>query len=133
MCFQKLDLETSKPNYEVSKSNLWKNYFFLLQIHGEICSTMKLVDGSLNHNCFSAPRSKWVHVKAEMVHLKGLGILFVGHKTGCPQIYIKFTQFEDNDGRKIPLEYYLLRCCSFWETSKKSETNGVRLIRVKLF
>ena len=29
-------------------------------------------------------------------------VLFVWHKTQCPQIYIKLTQFEDNDGRKLP-------------------------------
>ena len=36
--------------------------------------------------------------------------------TQCPQIKLK--QFEDNDNRKIPLKYYLLRCCSCWEMSK---------------
>ena len=25
---------------------------------------------------------------------------------------------EDNDSRKIPVEYYLLGCCSFYEISK---------------
>ena len=30
-------------------------------------------------------------------------VLFVGHKTQCPQIDIKLTQFEDNDGVKILL------------------------------
>ena len=36
-----------------------------------------------------------------LMHLKGLGT-FVGQKTQCPQIYIKLTQIEDNDGRKLP-------------------------------
>ena len=34
-------------------------------------------------------------------------VLFVGHKTQCPQTYIKLTQFEDHDDRKLPLQYYL--------------------------
>ena len=56
------------------------------------------------------------------VNLQGLGS-FVIHKTQCPQIYIKLTLFEDNDGRKLPFKFYLLRCCSFWEISKtKSQT-----------
>jgi hypothetical protein len=29
-------------------------------------------------------------------------LLFVGQKTQCPQIYTKLTQFEENDGRKLP-------------------------------
>ena len=29
VCFQLIDFETSKTNYAVSKSNSWKNYFFL--------------------------------------------------------------------------------------------------------
>ena len=33
-----------------------------------------------------------------------------GHKTQCPQIYIKLQQFEDNEGRKHPLKYYWPRC-----------------------
>ena len=41
-------------------------------------------------------------------------VLFEGQKTQCLQIYTKLTQFEDND-RKLPWKYYLLRCCSFWE------------------
>ena len=36
--------------------------------------------------------------------LKGL-CTFFSHKTQCPQIYIKPTQFEDNYGRKMPLKY----------------------------
>ena len=35
--------------------------------------------------------------------------LFVGQKTQCPQIYIKFTQFKVNDSRKLFWKYYLLR------------------------
>ena len=38
-------------------------------------------------------------------------IPFVGHKTQCPQIYIKLTLFEDNGIRNIPFKYYLLGCC----------------------
>ena len=34
--------------------------------------------------------------------LKRVWVLFVGRKTQCPQIYIKLTQFEDNDNRKLP-------------------------------
>ena len=33
---------------------------------------------------------------------------FARHKAQCPQTYIKLPRFEDNDGRKLPLEYYLL-------------------------
>ena len=40
-------------------------------------------------------------------------VLFVGQKTQCLQIYTKLTQFEDNDSRKLPWKYYLLKCCSF--------------------
>ena len=35
-----------------------------------------------------------------------------------PQIYIKLQRFEENDGKKLPLKYYLLWCCSLWEMSK---------------
>ena len=43
---------------------------------------------------------------------------FLQHKTQCPQTYIKLTPFEDNDSRKLPYKYYLMRCCSFREMSK---------------
>ena len=33
-----------------------------------------------------------------------LTVLFLGQKTQCPQINIKLTQFEDNDGRKASLK-----------------------------
>ena len=39
---------------------------------------------------------------------------FLLHKTQCPQIYFKLKQFE-GDCRKLPLKFYLLRCCSFLE------------------
>ena len=48
-------------------------------------------------------------------------VLFVGHETQCPQVYIKLTQFEDNDGRKLPLKILLAEVYnSFLETSKIS-------------
>ena len=49
--------------------------------------------------------------------LKGL-YTFCRQKTKCPQIYTKLTQFEDNDSRKLPWKYYVLRCCSFGDMSK---------------
>ena len=55
--------------------------------------------------------------------LKGSGYFFAGHKTQCPQIYIKLTQFEDSDDIKLPLKCYLQRCCSFREMSKRSNTS----------
>ena len=36
--------------------------------------------------------------------LKGFGYCLYDTKHKLPQIYIKFTQFEDNDGRKLPLK-----------------------------
>ena len=35
-----------------------------------------------------------------------IGVLFVGHKTQCPQICIELTWVEDNDGRKLPLKSF---------------------------
>ena len=53
------------------------------------------------------------------IKLKSLGFLCTTQKHKRLQTDNKFTQFEDNDGRKVfPLKYYLLRCCSFWGTSK---------------
>ena len=34
----------------------------------------------------------------------------VGHNTQCPQISIKLKRFEDNDGGKLHLKYYLPKC-----------------------
>ena len=45
-------------------------------------------------------------------NLKGLGTLCRIHKTVCPQTHNKLAPFEDNGGRKFPLKYYLLKCCS---------------------
>ena len=58
--------------------------------------------------------------------LKGLGTI-LGHKMHQPPIYIKLTQFQDSDSRKLPLKYYLLRCCSFWEISKTLNWNLLTL------
>ena len=66
-----------------------------------------------------------------LLKLKVWGV--VRHKTQCPHIFIKLTQFEDTDDRKLPLKYYLLRCCSFREMSKTSQTPKIRLRRRILF
>ena len=46
----------------------------------------------------------------EVRQFKGFGYYLYYRKTRCPQIYIKLTPFEDNDGRRHPLKYYLMRC-----------------------
>ena len=48
--------------------------------------------------------------------LKGLDVTFVGQKT---QIYTKITQFEDNDNRKLPWKYYVLRCCYMFRLMRR--------------
>ena len=58
-------------------------------------------------------------------------VLFVRHQTQGPQIYIKLTRFEENYGWKLPLDYYLLRCCRFWEMSKTSHKNNFCLSEMK--
>ena len=45
-------------------------------------------------------------------------VLFVRHRKQCPKICTKLTRFEDYAGRKLPLKYYLIRCCNFYEMSK---------------
>ena len=39
-----------------------------------------------------------------------------------PQIGIKLAQSRDNDGTKLPLKHYLLRCCSLGELGKTKFT-----------
>ena len=75
--------------------------------------------------------AKMTAVRSNPFFNQRVWILFVGHKTQCPQIYIKLTIFEDNDSRKLPLKYYLLRCCSFWLMSKTSHKNNFCLRRRK--
>ena len=53
--------------------------------------------------------------QSEAVQPYRVWAVFVWHKTQCPQIIIKLTQFES---RKLPFEYYSLRRRSFWEMSK---------------
>ena len=45
--------------------------------------------------------------------LKGFWYFLNDTKHKLSQIYSKLTRFKD-DGRKRPLKYYLLRCCSFF-------------------
>ena len=61
--------------------------------------------------------------------LQGSGTFCITQNTKHkpPQIYNKLTRFNDNDGRKLPLKYYLLVCWSFWEISKTIFQNIFRL------
>ena len=43
----------------------------------------------------------------------GSGYFLKDKKTQCPQIYINLTQFEDNDGRKLPLKFTCLGAVGF--------------------
>ena len=50
-----------------------------------------------------------LHV-SDNISFKGFVYFLYDNKS---QIYIKLTWFKDIDMRKLPLKYYLLRCCSF--------------------
>ena len=63
------------------------------------------------------------------ITLKGL-CTFFRNKTQCPQIDTKLTQFEDNDSRKLPVKYYLLRCFRFLEMSKTIYENYFSMYNV---
>ena len=78
----------------------------------------EIIPGLFTYKLFSFLENK----KESRLVLKGMYIFLT--KNQCPQIYIKLTQFEDYDGIKLPLKFYLLRCCSFWEMSK---SNNFRL------
>ena len=52
-----------------------------------------------------------------------LAVTIAGLQTNLHILRGLWTQFEDNDSRKLPWKYYLLRCCSFWEMSKTMAWN----------
>ena len=95
--------------------------FFLFSIGPRLVKPLWFNCPNLNMKC---PDSLYFYNYELMLHLKGLGSFC---RAQCPQIYIKLTQFENNGDRKFPLNYYMIKCCSFWELSKTSHKNNIRL------
>ena len=86
----------------------------------------------LRHKCTAL---KWIlpSLYRDTGSVMGLGTACMKQNT-TDEIYIKLTWFKDNDGRKLPFKYYLLRCCSFWEISAKiSHPKFFVSVRQKLF
>ena len=67
-------------------------------------------------------------LKWTFILLKGSDTFSTTKSTNINIIYIKLTQFKDDNNRRLPWKYYLLRCCGFWEMSETiSHTNYFHL------
>ena len=74
-------------------------------------------------------QTRWC-ITNQFICLKGLGNVGMSQNT-MPQIYIKLKGSKVNDGRKLPLKYYLLRYFFFLEISKTMTKKYVLQLHVK--
>ena len=63
--------------------------------------------------------------------LKGLDTFCTAQNTNV-YIYTLNLQSKDNDGRKLPLNWYLLRCYGLWEMNNKIPKNTFLLSERKI-
>ena len=106
---QKKQTKENKQNKTVN--NFWH------KIYGECIKVLSLLRQRFTW-CWSSPIWSQPYQKYLGKTLTRFGYFLFDTKHKCSQIYIKLTLLKDNDSRKLPLKYYLLRCCSFWGMSK---------------